>query len=207
MTKNDKIYNFVRPNLKGQPQTKTSLFMLASVGLDSRVVPFKLLSYFGFVNCYLSHKQGLDSPSDSIVMVFNPTREAMNRFHEFYEVYKDYPTFHMDYMVDFNLVVVVFKVKKWKKDLEMFRDSKYSKISKQYAEQLKFTDFKTGKTTFSDEYKIIHKDKDYKKKLEDKLSLFSKDYNSPVIIDDSQELMSPLDFQKETFDYEFNRSS
>ena len=86
-----------------------------------------------------------------------------------------------------------------------FKESKYSKIPRAYAELLKATDFRTGKTYISDEYKVITKDPEYKKKLEESLSNHVKGYDSSVTISDSQELMSPLDLTKETFCYEYSK--
>ena len=206
MTKNETLLSIKRPNLRGIPLTRTSLFMLASVGFDSNQVPMKLLNYYGFINCYLSHKESIESYPDSITMVFNPTNEALEKFWSFYEVYSAYPNFVDDYLVDFNLIVVVFKVKKeWKDSLMYFKESKYSKIPRAYAELLKATDFRTGKTYISDEYKVITKDPEYKKKLEESLSNHVKGYDSSVTISDSQELMSPLDLTKETFCYEYSK--
>lgn len=204
MTKNDNLLSIKRPNLRGSPQTRTSMFMLASIGLDSHTIPFKLLSYFGFVNCYLSHKESLEAHPDCIVMVFNPTGEAMQKFSTFYDVYREYPNFVEDYVLDYNLIVVVFKVRdKWKETLRYFKQSQYSKMSKAYADLLKAFDFNSGRTYYSREYKIINKDPKYKEQLEESLS----NDKSPVIIDDSSELLSPLDLEQETFSYELLTTS
>lgn len=200
MTKNESLVSIKTPNLRGSPETRTTRFMLPAIGLSSDVLPFKLLVHFGFINCYLSHKESLEEYPNSIILVFNPTDTVVKKFHSFYELYSQYPNYITTYAVDLNLIVVVFKVQdRWVPVLESFKKSQYSKIPKSYAELLKSIDLVTGKVYKSKEYKIIHKDKEYKEQLEQALS----NPRSPVVIDDSQELMSPLDLELETFSYEY----
>lgn len=202
MTKNDKPIDIPRPNLRGIESNKTTMFMLPALALNSEKTGYKLLQYFGFVNCYLKHEGGPGDYDNCLYLVFNPTGEALKRFNEFYDIYKNYPNFVEDYILDSHLLVVVFKVKdKWKSTLEEFKNSKYSRMSKEYAEMFK-RPLMNGQVQITDEYHIIHKNKEYKKFLEDKLSIVTKDFTDIVVISDDAELMSPLDPEKEFFKYE-----
>lgn len=127
-------------------------------------------------------------------MVFNPDKEAYKRFHQFYDLYKTYPNFIRDYVIDQNLIVLVFKIKdKWTGTLKAFKDSKYSEMSKEFAELHKKLDLSTGKVYMSKEYYVIHRHKDLRQKMEEDLG---------VKIEESWELLDPLDLDKEIFDYE-----
>lgn len=194
MTKNEQSKEFSRPNLSETPVNKTTHFMLPALNFNIEKTSFKLLKYFGLVNCYIGHKQGLDTNPTSVYMVFNPSMEAIKRFHQFYDIYKTYPNFIRDYVVDKNLIVLVFKIKdKWMNSFKSFRESKYSEMSKEYAELFKRPDLATGKVHVGREYYVIHKHKDLKVHMEEELG---------VKIDDSWELMDPLDLSKEIFDYD-----
>lgn len=200
MTKNDNLLKVTRPTLKGTPQNKTTLFMLPALNLSGDKTGFRLLQYYGFINCYLDWKESPEAHQNCIYLVFNPTDAAMARFGEFYDIYKTYPNFVTDYVLDANLVILVFRVKdKWKETLQAFRNSKYSWMSKEYAELFKRPDLNTGRVFVQNEYYIITKDKDYKRKLEDSLS----NPTSIVVIADHLELMDSLDPAKEIFSYEY----
>lgn len=199
MTRNESLSDVRRPNLTGTPQNKTTSFMLPAINLAGGKTDFRLLEYYGFVNIYLEHKEDVENHPGCLYMLFNPSDEALKRFGEFYDIYRTYPNFVTDYVIDFNLIVLVFKVKdKWRSTLEAFKASKYSKMTREYAELFKVPDLATGRVYLPDEYHVITKSKEYKKKLEDMLSNYPK---SPVILDDSQELMDPLDLKKEILSY------
>lgn len=194
MTRNENTITFSRPNLNKKVRNKTTLFMLPALNLSETKFTFELLRYFGFVNCYIDHTQSLIKPPDSIYMVFNPSKEAIKSFNKLFDIYKNYPNFVTDYIVDRNLIVVVFKVKdKWRSSYKEFKNSRYSLMSKDYAEQFKRPDIATGRVHTTREYFVIHKHQDYRTHLETSLE---------VKIDKNAELMDPLDPKKEVFDYE-----
>lgn len=196
MTRNENTKVFDRPNLAKKNRNKTTLFMLPALNLSAEKTGIELLEYFGFVNCYIEHKQGLIKDPDCVYLVFNPSKEALRDFHKFFEVYKSYQNFVDDYVIDRNLIVVVFRVKdKWKSSYKEFKESNYSKMSKEYAEMFKRPDLATGKVFTSVEYFIITKHKDYRAHLEKILD---------AEIEESAELMDKLDQKKEVFDYELN---
>jgi len=179
--------------------------MLPALNLSNEKSGFRLLQYFGLVNCYLDHLECKDKSSDTLYLVFNPTIEAMRRFHEFYNVYRRYPNYVGDYILDHNLIVVMFKVEnRWRKALESFMKSKYSQMGADYANNFKRVDPTTNRTIYMKEYYIIHKHKDYKKLLEDKLSNVVGSEESLVHISDEAELMDRLDLNNEIFSYEYN---
>lgn len=196
MTRNENTKVFERPNLPKKDRNKTTLFMLPALNLSAEKTGIELLEYFGFVNCYIDHKQGLIKDPDCVYLVFNPSKEALKDFPKFFEVYKSYQNFVDDYVIDRNLIVVVFRVKdKWKNTYREFKRSNFSRMSKEYAEMFKRPDLATGKVFTSVEYFIITKHKDYRAHLEKTLD---------VEIDESAELMDRLDLKKEIFDYELN---
>ena len=198
MTKNGNLMDIRKPNLRQVEHNKTTLFMLPAINLSSERTGYKLLKYFGLVNCYLGHKQSLESNPNYLFLVFNPTNEAMKKYWEFYEIYRTYPNYVTDYVVDFNLIVVVFRVRdKWRSTLDAFKASRYSKMSKEYAELFKRPNLETGKVAITNEYFIIHKHKEYKKHLEDDLA---------TTIDDTAELASPLEDEHEYFDYQMSEN-
>lgn len=193
MRKNERSRVVDIPCLTGTPVNKTTTFMLPAIHLNADKTSFKLLKYFGLINCYLKHKQGIDTNPQYLYLVFNPSMEALKNFNKFYEIYKQYPNFVRDYIVDQNVIVLVFKVKdKWLPTLEEFRKSKYSRMSKEYAELLKHKDIPSGKMTVMKEYYIIHRHQELRSKMEKELE---------VKIDESWELADPLDMDKEEFDY------
>lgn len=195
MTKNEHTKSFSRPSLGKGVENKTTLFMLPALNLSMDKTNYELLRYFGFVNCFIDHKQGLVKAQDALYMVFNPSRAALQDFSKFFDIYKTYPNFVDDYIVDQNLIVVIFRVKeKWRESYSAFKASRYSKMSKEYAELFKRPDLATGKVRTAREYFIIHRHEEYRLHLEDKLGI---DFH----IDKNAELLDPLD-EKEIFDYE-----
>lgn len=203
MTKNAKSKQIQPVSLGNVPHNKTTLFMLPSIGFQEQKTSFKLLKHFGFVNCYLKHTQSYDTYPDCLILIFNPKKEVLPRFKEFYTVYKTYPNYVEDYVIDLNLIAIVFKVlPKWVDSLAFFKQSKYSYMSKEYSELFKKLDFETGSIKAGTEYFIMRKDPDYRKHLEESLSVVTKDSRSIVKIDPEAELMSPLELDKEYFNYE-----
>ena len=151
--------------------------MLPALGLQSEKTGYKLLKYFGFINCYLDHKDGPEDCATCLYLVFNPPADAFKKFPEFYQVYKAYPNFVSDYVLDDQLIVLVFKVRdKWKETLNAFKRSKYSQMSKEYAEMFK-------RPTMAG-------------------PVVTKGFRDIVVIDDNAELMSPLEEANEIFNYE-----
>lgn len=183
---------FNRPNMKSE-LNKTTAFMLPAVDIHSDKASYKMLEQFGFVNCYLDHVQSLYRNENYIYLLFNPTTQGLFNFYRLYEVYRQMPNYVADYMVDDHLIMVVFKVKeKWKTTYQMFKQSRYSSMSKEYADLFK-TITHSGKVNVGYQYLIIHKHKEYRLHLEKELD---------VVIDPSAELMDALDLTKEIFDYE-----
>lgn len=192
MTRQEKTEEIIKPTI-AQIANKTTNFILPAIDLNSQKTSFKLLRYFGFVNCFIEHKQSIYKGDELLYIVFNPSNETITNFNKFYDNYKNYPTFVTDYMIDYNLVVLVFKVKeKWKKTYLAFKNSKYSEMSKEYADMFKSVGL-DGKIEYGYQFLIIHRNKDYRETLEEDLA---------VKIDSSAELMSPINLQKEQFDYE-----
>ena len=196
MTRNEHTKVVDRPNLSKKDKNKTTLFMLPALNLTSGKTSYEMLERLGFVNCYTDHKQSFNTVPDCVYMVFNPSNEAIKNFGKFYDVYKTYPNFVDDYVVDKNLIVLVFRVKdKWRQSYREFKKSHYSGMSKEYADLFKRPDMATGRVHTTTEYFIILKHKEYRTFLENFLD---------ASIDESAELMDKLDPQKETFNYEFN---
>lgn len=192
MTKNETIYTIRRPNLKGIPRNKTTLFMLPSIGFKEEKTGMRLLKYYGFVNCYLSHTQSTETYTDCLILVFNPTSEALAQFKEFYNIYKTYPNFVDDYTIDLNVIAVVFRVlPRWLHAFKEFQNSRYSSMPQDYIDLFKRLDPVTGKLKATDAYYIMKKDSDYRRRLEESLE---------VRIDKNAELMSPLN-EDEIFNY------
>ena len=192
MRLNENTKEMIRPNIKGQ-LNKTTAFMLPALDLNNEKASYKLLEHFGFVNCYIDHKQSLYKDNNHVFMVFNLSKETKKEFHRFYNIYRTYSNFVVDYMVDSSLIVVVFKVKsKWQNTYEMFKQSKYSQMSKEYADMFKQISI-SGRVNIGYQYLVIHKHKEYREHLEKELD---------VKIDSKAELMDKLDLSKEIFDYE-----
>jgi len=193
MTKNETYYGIRKPNLRGMPYNKTTLFMLPAIGFKEEKTSVRLLRYYGLINCYLSHKQSMESYPDCLSLVFNPTDEALAKFKDFYNIYRTYPNYVDDYVVDHNLIVVVFKVlPKWLPSFNYFKQSKYSKMAKDYAELFRRVDMGAGTTKATNEYFIMKRDPAYRKNLEESLE---------VVIDEDAELLDKLKMEEEIFDY------
>lgn len=193
MTKNEHTKSFSRPSLSKGVENKTTLFMLPALNLSMDKTNYELLRYFGFVNCFIDHKQGLVKAQDALYLVFNPSRAALQDFSKFFDIYKTYPNFVDDYIVDQNLIVIVFRIKeKWRESYSAFRASRYSKMSREYAELFRRKDLATGKVYSGKPFFIIHKHEEYRTYLEKDLG---------VSIDKDAELLDPLD-EREIFDYE-----
>lgn len=202
MTKNENLSLVRSPDLSSVPHNKTTLFMLPAIGFKEEKTSLKMLKYFGFVNCYLQHNQGFTDYPNCLFLVFNPSNQALEKFKDFYQVYRTYPNFVTDYTIDYRLVVLVFRVlPKWQETLRAFTESHYSKMSKDYAELFKSINMSTGKVQAGPEYFIMRRDAEYRKHLEDSLT----NKGSRVKIDEKAELMSPLDLKREHLNYEFTK--
>lgn len=207
MTKNENLSLVRSPDFSQVPHNKTTLFMLPSIGFKEEKTPLRLLKYYGFINCYLSHTQSLVEYEDCLTLIFNPSNEALAKFKDFYKIYRTYPNFVIDYTIDYRLIALVFRVPpKWSATLKAFKDSQYSKMSKDYSELFKNIDMSTGKVLAGPEYFIMRRDPDYRKHLEDSLSnRVGHEPPSLVKIAEDAELMSPLDSKKEHLNYEFTK--
>lgn len=192
MRLNENTAKLIRPNIK-EELNKTTAFMLPALDLPSDKASYKMLEYFGFVNCYMDHKQSLYKNEDYLYMLFNPKREVLGDFYRLYSALKQRSNFVDDYMIDHQLIAMVFKVRdKWKSTYKMFRESKYSQMSKEYADMFKSVTL-AGRVNIGYQYLIIYKQKEYKEHLEKELD---------VQIDPGAELMDKIDLTKETFDYD-----
>ena len=192
MTLNENTKEIVSPNIKEQ-LNKTTAFMLPALDLTGEKASYKMLEQFGFVNCYIDHKQSLYRDETHIFMVFNLNKQIRKDFYKLYNIYKSFKNFITDYMVDHNLIVVVFKVKsKWQNTYEMFKQSRYSQMSREYADMFKQVTL-AGNVNVGYQYLVIHKHKEYREHLEKELD---------VQISPKAELMDRLDLTKEIFDYE-----
>ena len=192
MTRNENTKQFLRPNFN-EELTKTSLFMLPSIDLDGHTTGYKLLKHFGLVNCYIGHNQTHIKDDSYLYLVFNPDAEAIKTFHRLYNTYRKYSNFVDDYMIDSNLIVVVFRVKdRWRKTYEQFKLSRYSSMSSEYAQMFKKVNM-SGVVKEDPQYLVITKSAKYREELELALD---------VKISPYAELMDPLDLNKEMFNYE-----
>lgn len=207
MTKNSNLDLIVPSNFSQTYYNKTTLFMLPAIGFKEEKTNLKLLKYFGFVNCYLTHIQSPIICDDCLVLIFNPSNQALEKFKDFYSVYRTYPNYVTDYPIDYRLIAVVFKVlPKWKESLKAFKESKYSGMSTEYADLFKSLDMGTGKIVARPEYFIIKKDDQYRKRLEESLSNVVGDQPPSLVkIEKEAELMSPLNPLKENLNYEFTQ--
>lgn len=125
-------------------------------------------------------------------MVFNPDAEAIKTFYKLYDIYKKYSNFVDDYVLDHNLIVVIFRVKdKWKEAYKFFKESKYSLMTPEYGNRFMRINI-SGVKTEGYQYLVITKNAKYREHLEKELD---------VKISPEAELMSPIDPQKEIFNY------
>jgi hypothetical protein len=207
MTKNANLGLTQAPDMSHLPHNKTTLFMLPAIGFKEEKTSLKLLKYYGFVNCYLSHVQSPVEYTDCLTLIFNPSVQALEKFKDFYKVYRTYSNFVTDYTIDHRLIALVFRVlPRWGESLKAFRESKYSKMAKEYADLFKNIDMATGKVLAGPEYFIMRKDPEYRKYLEDSLSnRVGKEPPSLVKINPDAELMSALDLNKEHLNYALPR--
>lgn len=174
-----------KPNLRKVASNKSTRFMLPSINLSSDKTKLKMLEYYGFVNCYIEHKQTHFYSPNYLYLLFNPNSEALKSYNKFHEIYKTYPNYIRDYIVDFNLIMVIFKVKsKWQSAYEQFKRSNYSSMGKDYSELFKHLDIQSGKVTILQQNLIITRHEEYRKHLEESLD---------TQISKSAELMSPID--------------
>lgn len=172
---------------------KTSLYMTPALDFNRKNMGMEILRYYGFVNCFLDFEQcPIKKNPNYIYVVFNPSTEALKSFSDFYNTYSKYSNFVDDFIIDYNLIVLVFSIKdKWKTAFEYFKKSQYSKMGKDYSDMFVKID-NVGKKTVDKQYYVILKHKDLKLKIEKELA---------VKISDDAELASPLEFEKETFNY------
>lgn len=163
--------NIEKPNLRNIASNKTTRFMLPSISLLASKTSLKMLEYYGFVNCYIEHKQTYFYAPNYLYLVFNPDYKAVKTYKDFYEIYRTYPNYIRDYIIDFNLIVVVFSIKsKYIGAYKAFKESKYSSMTNEYAsDSFKQYDIPSGKTIVHPQYLIINKSEEYRKHLEDTL--------------------------------------
>ncbi len=194
MRKNEFYKKLESARLEKSNYNKTTRFLLSALDLDERKISFKMFKYFGFVNCYLSHKGSIHNYKNCLYLVFNPTGEVLKDFGKFYDLYSKPTNFVTDYVVDKNLIVVVFKIKdRWLSCLTHFLESKFSQMPKSYAELFKSKNYTTGEEEYNKEYHVITKSKQLREEMEKDLD---------VKINPEWELESPVDYNKEIFIYE-----
>lgn len=185
-----------RPNLRNISSNKTTKYILPAIGLLASKTSLKMLEYYGFVNCYIEHKQTYFYSSNYLYLVFNPDSKALKTYKDFYNIYKTYPNYVRDYIIDFNLIVVVFKIKdKYKSAYKAFKESKYSEMGKEFAsDNFKQYDIPSGKTIVHQQYLVITKSEDFRKHLEEILD---------CKIDPKAELLDRID-NREILDYKIS---
>jgi hypothetical protein len=151
-------------------KTITSIFIVPILGIKRE----KLIDN-GYINGYIRDSRKEIQYEDSIYLLFKP--EKLDVFREFLdEEYERTKTIIDDYDYEDGYVIVVYKVdKKFKKDIALIKEGKYSKTSKEFQEMFpKIIKIKRNgmhKDEISLQYRVFNKTQDLKEYWEDKLAV------------------------------------
>lgn len=126
-------------------------------------IPTKTLSEFEFENAYIEDKLREVKHEDSIYLLFRPIK--YDKFNEFVERENKKGTLVDEYDYPNGWVMLVFKYdKKWRKDIELIKKGKFSKVSREYKLQIPETTGVIGKSLKSMQHHVFEKT-DYVKKI------------------------------------------
>ena len=145
--------------------------------------------HYGFIACFIGKKPY------TVECLFNPECIPLESWDNYKQLYKRVSNFISSEFLEYNVILLTFEVlDRWKMDFNLYKDSKYSKISRELAER-----YSDGKTA-TKPYFVITKSPKYRAKLEEDLS----NERSIVTIPEENELMDVLDPIKEYLNYSKN---
>jgi hypothetical protein len=151
-------------------KTITSIFIVPTLGIGRE----KLIDN-GYINGYIRDSRKEIQYEDSIYLLFKP--DKLDGFREFLdEEYERTKTIIDDYDYEDGYVIVVYKIdKKFKKDVALIKEGKYSKTSKEFQEMfpkvIKIKRNGMHKDEISLQYRVFNKTQDLKEYWEDKLAV------------------------------------
>lgn len=151
-------------------KTITSIFIVPILGIKRE----KLIDN-GYINGYIRDSRKEIQYEDSIYLLFKP--EKLDVFREFLdEEYERTKTIIDDYDYEDGYVIVVYKIDtKFKKDIALIKEGKYSKTSKEFQEMfpkvIKIKRNGMHKDEISLQYRVFNKTQDLKEYWEDKLAV------------------------------------
>lgn len=162
----------VIPNLHFIVPNKTTKYLIYSLAFENKLI-FSMLESFGLINVYLSiHEYPLLTEND-LVLLMNPSKEMLNKWYKFYDVYSKERRFQWEKDIGVNTIVLSFKIaEKYKNFKKYFINGGYSKMNTEnYADNFVVTRG-YNKLEVRQEYKIITKNQEYRLELQEKLNIF-----------------------------------
>jgi hypothetical protein len=151
-------------------KTITSVFIVPTLGVSR-----ENLTNNGFINGYIQDSRKDIQYEYCIYLLFKP--EKLSLFREFLdEEYERTKSVIDDYDYEDGYVVIVYQLdKKFKKDIGLVKEGRYSKTSKEFQELFpKVVKVKRNglhKDEISLQYRVFNKTEDLKKYWEDKLAV------------------------------------
>ena len=148
----------------------TSIFMVPTLK-----VPKDALRGNGFINAYIKDNRREDQYKESIYLLFKP--KELDKFREFLDnEYERTKSIIEDYDYEDGYVVVVYQLnEKYRKDLDLIRQGKYSKTSadfqKNFPKIIKIYRGGLHKDEISLQYRIFNKNEDLVDFWEEKLGI------------------------------------
>jgi len=111
--------------------TTTTILLMPMIGMNKRQ-----LGKYGFLNAYVDDKDYNIHYENAIYLLFKP--EPPSRIEDFVSLERESPLFQDEYDYEGGYVVVVYRIMpKWISDYKLWREGKYSKMSKLYQDSFK----------------------------------------------------------------------
>jgi hypothetical protein len=138
--------------------------------LTRKIIGITLFDYFlinGFKNTYLNDTT---YPLENCIYFYFMPEEWTQRFKEFCETLEGHKEYKCTYDVEKGVIIVFNIPEKFRKDVELVKEGKYSKTSLAYKKLFpqNVKDKKGNKTLF-EIWMILNKHPQFKKRMEDKV--------------------------------------
>lgn len=164
------------------------------MALSKKLIGITLFDHFlinGFRNAYLNdYKFPLEN---CVYFLFKPT-EFTPRFKMLCDLLENHKEYKISYDVDGGVIFVFNIPDKYKKDVELLKLGKYSKVTEEYKKLFpqSVRDNKGNKVLFKN-WMILYRHPDFKKKMEERVG---------QSIDENAELWDPFNPKYEIFNYD-----
>ena len=149
---------------------KTSEYLLPTLEFDSKELTLQYFLDFGMINAYCGIDDYHRFDPYCLYLLFNTSRERLERWYEFYKIYSREKLYSFDEDLAYGTILIGFRIPhKYKNFPKYLIQGKYSKMCTGY--EKKFLVPVEGKMMVKNPYNVITRNDVYRKMLETELGI------------------------------------